>query len=136
MTLSRNKPPWNFRSRRHTNKYRNSERKSEFNFQKDLKSQQATVEFQIPKAYQKNTEILKENRNSISRMTLNRNKQPLDFRYQRHTQKYRGSYIKSEFHSQNDFKSQQATIEFQIPKAYPKTQHVRYRIGFRLPEWP
>ena len=154
MTWNHNKPALNFRSRRQTEEYIISTRKLDFNFQNDLKSQQAAVEFQIPKAYRKiynfyikfrlkfpewlyiatsqhwlsdaegkaeNTGFLQDKHISISRMTWNRKQPPLNVRSWRHTgwsEEYGNSERKPNFNFQNDLKSQQATVELQVRKAY------------------
>ena len=69
-------------------------------------------------------------------MTLNRKKQQLNFRSQRRTEKYIISSRKSDFDFQNDLKLQQATVEFQIPKAYQKKHNFFKNIGLRFTEVP
>ena len=101
MTLNRNKPPLNLRSRRHAEKYKSSWEKSAVRFKNDLKSQQAAVELQIPKACRK---------------------------IQNHAEKYIIYSQKTDIHFQNDLKSQQATVEFQIPKACRKIHNFLRKI--------
>ena len=168
MTLDRNKPPLNFRSRWHTDRYIISFIKSHFNFQNDFKSQNASVEFQIPLASRqihnflhkitfqfpewpwiatshrwisdpvgipKATQFPSSGQIPIYRMTLNRNKPPLNFRSRWHTERYIISFIKSHFDFQNDLESYQATVEFQIPLAYRKIHNFLHKITFQFPEW-
>lgn len=71
----------------------------------------------------------------MSRITLNRIKQPLDFRSRKHTEQYIISKGKSAFDFQNDLKSQQAIVEFQILKVYRKTRNFWKKFDVRFPEW-
>ena len=114
MTLNRNKSLSSFRCQRHAKKTSCSAETSHFNVQNDLKAQQATVEFQVSKAYQKIQVFYQKHHISISRMALNRNKPPSSFRPRRHAQKL---YRTPRFNFQNDLKSQHTAIEFQVSKA-------------------
>ena len=68
-------------------------------------------------------------------MTLNRDKTPSSFRSLRHTGKYKFSIENTYFNSQSDLESQQATVEFQVSKAFQKTHAFYKKLTFQFPEW-
>ena len=132
MTLNRNKPPVEFHIAKAYQKRHYFSKKMVYYFQTDFQSQQANVENQISTACRQRHN-LQRIRISISIMTLNCKKPPLSFRSRRHTKKERIAKI-SDFNFQNDLKSQQATIEFQILKAYRKEHNSLQNMTIKFPE--
>ena len=118
MTLNRNKPPLNFRSRWHTEGYIYLFHKITCYFPEWPWIATSHRWNSDPKGIPKNTKFVSNNLILISRMTLNRNKPPLNFRSCWHTEIYILFFIQSHFNFQNDLETQQATVEFQIPLAY------------------
>ena len=121
VTLNRIKPPSSFGSLRPTTKYKFSKSNSHVYCQDDFKSQQATVKCHNPKAHQTAQVFRYTHQVVISRVTLNRNKLSSSFKFLRHTQKYTLSIANIQFATSGmDFTSQQATVKFQVLKAYQK----------------